>query len=543
MRRIIKVQNQQKLPAMKKITIKRVAVYARVSTDRLEQQSSFEAQKDYYVKEIENHKDWILAGIYADDGISGTSFLKREEFKRMIDDCRNGKIDMILTKSISRFARNTVDALNTIRELSSMKIGVYFQKENIWTLDSKGEFLITLMSSLAQEESRSLSENVSWGHHKRFSDGKYSVAYSRFLGYDFGFKVNKEQAVVIRRIFKLFLQGYSLLRIAEILTEEKISPPAGGERWGHSTIRSMIHNEKYKGDALSQKTFTVDFLTKKHKKNNGELPKYYVEGGHEAIIDPELFDYVQEKNLERSCTENRYSGLTIYSCRIICGICGRFYGRRVVHSNNKYRKAILMCSNRYKTGCKNMCITEEKMAAIYSEIAKKYIAEHPQVLKICRQVAKESEVEQILPLLESPVIDKFDLELLDDLSLVIRDVTVYPDGKLVINLIDGDKQETTVEQSKNKVYKNPLVKVLKSPCKQCGILIEQEPNNEKKLFCSDACRKMWQTAHDVIPQKKEVLIKCQYCGKTVYQNYSERKYCSRACYHKARACKDVKSKG
>ena len=187
MKRIIKVQNLSKLPPLEKAKIKRVAVYARVSTDRLEQQSSFEAQKDFYVKEIENHKDWILAGIYADDGISGTSFLKREEFKRMIEDCRNGKIDMILTKSISRFARNTVDALNTIRELSSMKIGVYFQKENIWTLDSKGEFLITLMSSLAQEESRSISENVSWGHHKRFSDGKYSVAYSRFLGYDSGF--------------------------------------------------------------------------------------------------------------------------------------------------------------------------------------------------------------------------------------------------------------------------------------------------------------------------------------------------------------------
>lgn len=284
MRTIRKIEKLPSLPMMEegKIKCKRVAVYARVSTDHEGQKTSLKAQKDYYAKLIASHSDWTLAGIYADDGITGTSYLRREAFKNMMADSKDGKIDMIITKSVSRFARNTVDALRAIRELKDYGIGVFFEKENIWTLDSKGEFLITLMTSLAQEESRSISENVTWGQRKRFADGGYSVAYRRFWGYDYGFVVNNDEARVVRRVYRMFLQGYGTTTIARKLTEEKIPSPGGQPQWHGSVVSSILQNEKYKGDALLQKTFTVDFLTHKAKVNQGELLKYYVRHGHEA---------------------------------------------------------------------------------------------------------------------------------------------------------------------------------------------------------------------------------------------------------------------
>lgn len=222
----------------------KVAAYARVSTDHEEQQTSLAAQTDYYKKKILANPGWEFAGIYADDGQSGTSFHRREAFNRMIQDCRDGKITMILTKSISRFARNTVDSIKFIRELKSLGIGVMFEKENIWSLDSKGEFLLTVMSSLAQEESRSISENVCWGHRKRMADGKYSVAFSRFLGYDQGkngeFVINEDEAVYVRRIFSLYIQGYSAFTIAAIAEEEGIPSPTGKENWHGCTVEHII---------------------------------------------------------------------------------------------------------------------------------------------------------------------------------------------------------------------------------------------------------------------------------------------------------------
>ncbi|WP_211209094.1 recombinase family protein [Selenomonas bovis] len=218
--------------------VQRVAAYARVSTDHEDQESSLTAQTDYYRKKILQHAGWQFAGVFVDDGISGLSTNRREGFNRMIDSCLNSDIDLVLTKSISRFARNTVDTVNIIRKLKEKGIGVYFEKENIFTLDSKGEFLLTIMSSLAQEESRSISENVKWGQRKRFADGKMSLAYSRFLGYDKGEEkytivVNGEQADEVRRIFFLFLQGYSSFQIAKIMMDEGAEPPCGdsGKWW------------------------------------------------------------------------------------------------------------------------------------------------------------------------------------------------------------------------------------------------------------------------------------------------------------------------
>ena len=312
---------------------RRVAGYARVSTDHEDQSTSYEAQVDYYTSYIKSRDDWDFVAIYTDEGISATSTKKREGFKAMIADALAGKIDLIVTKSVSRFARNTVDSLTTVRKLKDEGIEIYFEKENIWTLDSKGELLITIMSSLAQEESRSISENVTWGQRKRMADGKVSFAYSRFLGLDKDKEtgkivVNPEQAETVRLIFHLFLEGMTPHSIAANLTSRGIKTPAGKDVWNQQTVRRMLSNEKYKGDALLQKEFTVDFLQKKMKKNEGEIPQYYVEGNHEAIISPAVFDMVQAEIAKRTKSGSRYSGVSIFSNKIKCADCGENYTRQ-----------------------------------------------------------------------------------------------------------------------------------------------------------------------------------------------------------------------
>lgn len=350
---------------------RRVAGYARVSTDNEEQATSYEAQVDYYTNYIKGHEEWEFAGMYTDEGISGTNTKHREGFKRMVGDALDGKIDLIVTKSVSRFARNTVDSLTTVRQLRERGIEVYFEKENIWTLDAKGELLITIMSSLAQEESRSISENITWGQRKRFADGKVSVPYSHFLGYDRGpdggLVVNEEQAKTVRKIYELFLGGLSCYAIAKRLTQEGLPTPAGKEKWSPETVRRILENEKYKGDALLQKKFTIDFLQHKMKKNEGEIPQYYVEGCHEAIIPPRTFDYVQEELERRSKGEYRYSGVSIFSSKIKCGACGGWYGAKVWHSTDKYRKVVYRCNMKYGKGkkCDSPHVTEEQIKAVF----------------------------------------------------------------------------------------------------------------------------------------------------------------------------------
>lgn len=279
------------------VTQKKTAGYARVSTDSEEQQTSYEAQVDYYTNYIKNNPEWEFVGVYTDEGISATGTKHRDGFNQMIQDALDGKIDLIVTKSVSRFARNTVDSLTTVRKLKEKGVEVYFQKENIYTLDSKGELLITIMSSLAQEESRSISENVTWGQRKRFADGKVSIAYSSFLGYQKGedgqMEIVPEEAEIVRLIYRMFMQGKTPYAIAKYLMEKKIPTPTGKQRWQHRTIENILTNEKYKGDARLQKCYTVDFLSKKRKVNEGEVPQYYVEGSHDAIIAPAEWQMVQ----------------------------------------------------------------------------------------------------------------------------------------------------------------------------------------------------------------------------------------------------------
>ena len=259
----------------------------------------------------------------------------------MIEDALAGKIDLIITKSISRFARNTVDTLTNVRKLKEHNVEVYFEKENIYTFDSKGEVLITIMSSLAQDESRSISENVTWGQRKRFADGKISLGYKSFLGYEKGpdkdhpLVIVEDQAKIVRRIYSLFIEGKTPCTIAKILTEEGIKTPGSKDKWGSTVIESILTNEKYKGSALLQKTFTVDFLEKKMKTNEGEVPQYFIEHSHDAIIPPEDWELVQVEIARRKSLGRKYSGNSVFGARLVCGDCGGFYGAKTWNSTNK----------------------------------------------------------------------------------------------------------------------------------------------------------------------------------------------------------------
>jgi len=350
---------------------RRVAGYARVSTDHEEQQTSYEAQVDYYTNYIKGREDWEFVSVYTDEGISATSTTKRSGFNKMVADALDGRMDLIITKSVSRFARNTVDSLTTIRKLKKHKVECYFEKENIWTFDSKGELLLTIMSSLAQEESRSISENVTWGQRKRFADGKVTVPFGRFLGYDRGedgnLVINEGQAETVRRIYGMFLQGRSPFAIAKVLTEDGIPTPGGKKNWSGSTVRSILTNEKYKGDALLQKVYTVDFLSKKKKANEGEVPQYYVEHNHDAIIEPAVFEAVQKQMALRQTGTNRQSSAGIFSGRIKCGDCGSWYGSKVWHSNDKYRRVVWQCNHKYEAGekCSTPHLDEKTIKGLF----------------------------------------------------------------------------------------------------------------------------------------------------------------------------------
>jgi site-specific DNA recombinase len=328
----------------------RVAAYCRVSTDSDEQETSYEAQVTHYTAYINSHPDWELAGIYADDGISGTNTKKREEFNRMINDCIAGKIDKVITKSISRFARNTVDCLNYIRKLKDKNIPVYFEKENIDSLDSKGEIMLTIMASLAQQESQSLSQNVKLGLQYRYQQGEIQVNCKWFLGYtkdeNKRLIIVPEEAEVIKRIYREYLEGASMLKIARGLEADGILNGAGREKWHTSNINQILRNEKYIGDALLQKTYTTDFLTKTRVKNHGIVPQYYVENSHEAIIPREIFMQVQEELIRRRIVhtspngKNRtFSSNHCFSQIVICGNCGEVFRR--VHWNNRGKKSIV----------------------------------------------------------------------------------------------------------------------------------------------------------------------------------------------------------
>ena len=392
------------------VSKRRVAAYARVSTDSDEQFTSYEAQIDYYTQYIKSRPEWQFVRVYTDEGISGTNTKHRDGFNEMVADALAGRIDLIVTKSVSRFARNTVDSLTTVRKLKEHGTEVFFEKENIHTFDSKGELLITIMSSLAQEESRSISENVTWGQRKRFADGKVSLPYKHFLGYRKGEnglpEIEPEQAAVVKQIYAMFISGKTISAIAKALTEEGIPSPSGKPKWSATTVESILTNEKYKGDALLQKAFTVDFLTKKQKKNEGEVPQYYVENSHPAIIDPREWEMVQTEFKRRKALGRKYSGNSVLSSRVICGDCGDFYGPKVWHSTDAYRRVIWRCNHKYGNGkrCSTPTLDEDTIKCRFLDAFNILVGNKDRILADCRTIqscltdctAIEAEIDSLL---------------------------------------------------------------------------------------------------------------------------------------------------
>ena len=360
--------------AKEKIKKLRVAAYCRVSTETEEQNLSYEVQVAHYTEFIKKNTESEFAGIFADDGISGTNTKKREEFNRMIEECMEGNIDLVITKSISRFARNTLDCLKYIRQLKEKYIAVYFEKENINTMDAKGEVLLTIMASLAQQESQSLSQNVKLGLQYRYQQGKVQVNHNRFMGYTKDEEGNliivPEEAEIIKRIYREYLEGKSLVGIGRDLEKDGILTAAGKPRWRPETIKKILLNEKYIGDALLQKTFTVDFLTKKRVKNEGHVPQYYVENSHEAIIPKELFLQAQEElhrrsNIYTGADKNKriYSSKYALSTITFCGDCGDIY-RRVYWNIHGRKEFVWRCVTRIEQGpevCKNRTVKEAEL--------------------------------------------------------------------------------------------------------------------------------------------------------------------------------------
>ena len=344
----------------------RVAAYCRVSTDSEEQLNSYEAQKSYYTQKIQDSPDWEMAGIYADEGITGTSLKKRTEFKKMITACKRGHIDLIITKSLSRFARNTVDCLETVRLLKANGIGVYFEKENINTLTESSEFLITLFSGFAQAESESLSKNVAWGKAKSAEAGKVTFQYKKMLGYRKGAdgqpEIVPEEAEVIKRIYHRYLDGCTLGQIKRELDEDDVPTAQGVDSWSPAIIHNILTNEKYIGDALLQKTYVTDCISKKVKKNQGERAMYYVENNHPAIISREVFDQVSNEMTRRSSKRKvlqksgktelgKYSGKYALTELLVCGECGSPY-KRVTWARNGKKRIVWRCVSRLEFGTK-----------------------------------------------------------------------------------------------------------------------------------------------------------------------------------------------
>lgn len=429
----------EKIPAtydeqVQERSMKRVAIYARVSTMYDAQNNSYEAQVSYFMDYIRLHENWQLVGIYADRGISGTRAKNRPEFLKMIEDCYSGSIDLIVTKSVSRFARNTVDTLNILRELKSKDIGVFFQRENILSTDANGEFLLTLLASFAQEESRSISENVKWSIRKRFEKGEYSVPYAQFLGYNKGMLIDQEQAVIVRFIYRSFLQGYATSTIRNLLVNAGVPTPAGKKKWYSTVVDSILRNEKYKGDALLQKTYIEDFITHKKCPNNGKLPKYYIHNDHEAIIAPFVHELVQER-----LKQPLYSGKLMLSDKIICTRCGEHYARLVWHSTS-YADYVWKCVSFRRNGgyCRNTHIYED---SLYKAIGKAWIhllETHAAAVKECMGIVGEVAETDISAGELYDAAEENAMTDLSDFSLLCSRIMIRPSRQIEFQFINGD---------------------------------------------------------------------------------------------------------
>ncbi len=424
--------------------VKKVAAYARVSTNSDEQYTSYEAQVSFYKKYIQEKPDWEYTEVYADEGISGTSTKKRVEFNKMIKDALDGKIDLIITKSISRFARNTLDTISYVRKLKAKGIEVFFEKENLWTLDPKSELILTIMASIAQEESRSISQNVTWGKRVGFQEGKVSFAYKRFLGYkkeDDKIVIDEDQAVIVRDIYRMFLvEGKTPTGIAKYLKSHQIKTPSGkSANWTKNTITSILTNEKYKGDALLQKTYTVNYLDHTKAVNAGQIPQYYVENNHPAIIDRETWEQVQLEIERRDKLGAHYSSTDVFASKLICEDCGGYYGRKKWHSNSRHERFVYQCNHKYKKGtniCKTPHLSEKEIKEKFLEAYNIAIEDRDRIIADTKEV--------ITLLTNTKELDKRIVDLKDELHI---------QSKRIKKLLKDNSKIITNSESYNIKYK------------------------------------------------------------------------------------------
>lgn len=408
----------------------RVAPYCRVSTDSEEQLESYNAQIEYYTEKIKSQPGWSMVDMFADEGKTGTSTKKRKDFNRMIRACEKGKVDLIITKSVSRFCRNTLDGLDYVRKLKRMGVGVYFEKENVNTLYMDNEMILTFMMSQAQAESESLSGNVKWGHRKNFKDGKVYYHYAGFLGYRRGEgglpEIDPDEAEIVRRIFSRYLLGHSVAKIVKDLEADGITTVHGKDKWNDHVIRNMLQNEKYIGDALLQKTYIADLFTHQAKKNNGELPQYYVHDCHPALIDRVTFQRVQEEIARRASLRKvssnaktelaKYSGKYALSELLICGNCGAPF-RRVTWTRPEGKKIVWRCISRLEHG-KAVC--KDSPTLVESDI-------HAAVIAAMNEMFSLKTVKELLT---------------DSIAASIS----LPDGEISIPAINGMLRELRAHQ-------------------------------------------------------------------------------------------------
>ena len=359
------------LPSLK--PKKKVAAYARISMETEKMLHSLSAQVSFYSAYIQKNPEWEYVGVYSDEGISGTGTKKRTGFRQLIADCEAGKIDIVLTKSISRFARNTVDLLETVRHLKSLGIEVHFEKEHLNSMSGEGELMLTILASFAQEESRSISDNVKWGIRKGFQRGKVNGG-TAIYGYRWDgekYVIEPVEAEIVKQIFADFRAGISPWKIGQKLAEKQLNTVRGITFYADA-IRRMLKNVTYTGNMLLQKTYIADAISKKSKKNNGELPRYYVEGTHEAIIDKATFDLAQKELQRRSglgVLANRALNITCFTRKIQCGICGKSFNRRADKYANGAYHVSWICGTRKKAGsCTNKYLPEEILKNICAEV-------------------------------------------------------------------------------------------------------------------------------------------------------------------------------
>lgn len=484
----------------------RVAAYCRVSTKQEEQLNSYEVQKKFYTEKINSNPEWQMVGIFADKGITGTSVLKRDEFNKMIKLCKDKKIDMILVKSISRFARNTVDCLHYTRMLKALGVDVFFEEQGIHSIKSDAEFYISIYGTIAQSESENISANVKWGKLQSAKEGKVVFSYKNFLGYRKGEdgkpEIDEEQAETVRMIYDRFLAGDSLKQIAEKLQNEQRLSPSGKSEWSSSTIRSILSNEKYKGDAIINKTFTVDCLTKEVRKNRGERPKYYVENSHPAIIDAEMFGRAQEelarrigkkkvKEIGTKIEQGKYSSKYALTELLVCGECHTPY-RRCTWTAHGRKQIVWRCVKRLDYGkkyCHNSPTLEENslQTAIVNAI-QKFAQQDPQLLKTLkshiekginnavrednsldiqlRLVAVEKEINELFNTISVDTIESFDEKKAEELLAEKNKLQAELDRLAELHQKDKNKQSRIAEimdlidglKNRTPVYDDSLIR-------------------------------------------------------------------------------------